>query len=85
MGPRHRRSGSKRGSLHAGKGVVSGESARRARRLGLDPLAALQANGESWVLDALGALLGTGMTGTNLNDLGVSLVYSDGRRGKITA
>ena len=73
------------GPTDAAGAVVSGESARRARRLGLDPLAALQANGAYRVLDALGALLGTGMTGTNLNDLGVGLVYSDGRRGKITA
>ena len=73
------------GPTDAAGAVVSGESARRARRLGLDPLAALQANGAYRVLDALGALLGTGMTGTNLNDLNVGLVYSDGRRGKITA
>jgi hydroxypyruvate reductase len=66
------------GPTDAAGAVVSGESAARARLLGFDPLAALEANDAYPALDALGALLRTGMTGTNLNDLVVGLIYSDG-------
>lgn len=68
------------GPTDAAGALVSGESATHARRLGFDPLAALEANDSYSVLDALGALLRTGMTGTNLNDLVVGLIYFDGRR-----
>jgi len=55
-----------------------------ARGLGVDPLATLEANDSYPLLDALGALIRTGKTGTNLNDLVVGLVYHKARRTRIS-
>ncbi|MCK4314849.1 MAG: glycerate kinase [Anaerolineae bacterium] len=49
--------------------VVTGETVARARVLGLDPRAALEANDSYPFFDALGDLIRTGPTGTNVNDL----------------
>jgi glycerate 2-kinase len=49
--------------------VVTGETIARARMLGLDPWAALEANDSYPFFDALGDLIRTGPTGTNVNDL----------------
>ena len=49
--------------------VVTGETVPRARALGLDPRAALEANDSYPFFDALGDLIRTGPTGTNVNDL----------------
>ncbi len=49
--------------------VVTGETVARARALGLDPRAALEANDSYPFFDALGDLIRTGPTGTNVNDL----------------
>jgi hydroxypyruvate reductase len=49
--------------------LVTGESLARARALGLDPLAYLSANDSYHFFEALGDLLITGPTGTNVNDL----------------
>ena len=57
------------GPTDAAGAVVTGETVARARALGLDPLAALEANDSYPFFDALGDLLRTGPTGTNVNDL----------------
>lgn len=62
------------GPTDAAGAIVDGETARRAREAGLDPLAALDANDSYPLLDRVGALMRTGPTGTNVNDLLVLLV-----------
>lgn len=49
--------------------VVTGETVARARSLGLDPWTALETNDSYPFFDALGDLIRTGPTGTNVNDL----------------
>lgn len=49
--------------------IVDGSTAARIRDRGLDPLAALAANDSFPCLEAVGASLRTGPTGTNVNDL----------------
>ncbi len=49
--------------------VVTGETVTRARAMGLGPWAALEANDSYPFFDALGGLIRTGPTGTNVNDL----------------
>lgn len=62
------------GPTDAAGAIVDGETARRAREAGLDPLAALDENDSYPLLDRVGALMRTGPTGTNVNDLLVLLV-----------
>ncbi len=62
------------GPTDAAGGIVDGETALRARALGLDLAAALERNDSYSALDALGALIRTGPTGTHVNDLGLALV-----------
>lgn len=62
------------GSTEAAGGVVDGETARRAREAGVDPAKALSRNDSHRALETGGALLVTGPTGTNVNDLRVALV-----------
>jgi hydroxypyruvate reductase len=54
--------------------VVDGTTAGAAREGGVDPRAALAGNESYRALRAAGALLVTGPTGTNVNDLRVALV-----------
>jgi glycerate 2-kinase len=49
--------------------VVTGQTVARARAMGLDPWSALEDNDSYPFFDALGDLLRTGPTGTNVNDL----------------
>jgi hydroxypyruvate reductase len=56
--------------------IVTGDSIPRARRLGLDPEGALGNNDSFPFHEALGSLLITGPSGTNLNDLVVGLKYT---------
>ncbi len=49
--------------------IVDAETARSARVLGIDPEAALADNDSLRVLEAVGGLVVTGPTGTNVNDL----------------
>jgi len=58
--------------------VVTGETVTRARTLGLDPQAALEANDSYPFFDALGDLIRTGPTGTNVNDL-LFILTADGQ------
>lgn len=54
--------------------VVDGETVKTARSLGLDPNTALANNNAYPLLKAAGALIFTGPTGTNVNDVMVVLV-----------
>ncbi|MBQ6420072.1 MAG: DUF4147 domain-containing protein [Clostridia bacterium] len=57
------------GPTDAAGGIVDGDTAESMRRAGVDPAAALQNNDSYRALAAAGALLVTGPTGTNVNDL----------------
>jgi len=57
------------GPTDAAGAVVDGGTAARVRAAGIDPERALAANDSHPALDAVGALLRTGPTGTNVNDL----------------
>jgi hydroxypyruvate reductase len=67
------------GPTDAAGGLVTGATASRVREGGADPEEALANNDSREVLERAGALLITGPTGTNVNDLRVALV-SGGRR-----
>ena len=57
------------GPTDAAGAVVTGETAQRAESLGLDAAGSLSRNDAYPFFDALGDLLKTGPTGTNVNDL----------------
>jgi glycerate 2-kinase len=63
------------GPTDAAGAVVTGETAARARALGLDAATHLTNNDAYSLFDALGDLLRTGPTGTNVNDLLFILAY----------
>ena len=63
------------GLTDAAGAIVTGDTAARARSFGFVPQEALQENDAYPLLKAAGALLHTGPTGTNLNDLVVGLIY----------
>jgi hydroxypyruvate reductase len=65
------------GPTDAAGAIVTGETVARAQALGLDPRAALEANDSHSFFDALGDLIRTGPTGTNVNDLLLLLVADD--------
>jgi glycerate-2-kinase len=56
--------------------VVTGQTGVAAREAGVDPGAGLANHDARRVLEAAGALMETGPTGTNVNDLAVALIYS---------
>ena len=62
------------GSTDAAGGVVSGATAQAIRESGIDPAEALSDNDSYAALEAGAALLVTGPTGTNVNDLRVALI-----------
>lgn len=62
------------GPTDAAGGLVTGETARAIRSGKIDPVEALANNDAHVALEAGGALLTTGPTGTNVNDLRVALV-----------
>jgi glycerate 2-kinase len=62
------------GSTDAAGGIVDDKSAQMIRDAGLDPEEALADNASYAALKAGGALLITGPTGTNVNDLRVALI-----------
>src|SRR5215203_2035780 len=67
------------GPTDAAGGLVSGATADAIRGGGVDPEEALANNDAYRALEAGGALLVTGPTGTNVNDLRVALVSGEGR------
>ena len=62
------------GSTDAAGGIVDGETAQGIRDSGMDPDKALSDNDSYGALEAGGALLVTGPTGTNVNDVRVALI-----------
>ena len=64
------------GPTDAAGGVVTGSTAPKARALGLDPVDALRRHDAYPLLREVGALLQTGPTRTNVNDLAVIFVES---------
>jgi hydroxypyruvate reductase len=62
------------GPTDAAGGLVTGATASAMREGGIDPAQALEENDAYAALEAGGALLKTGPTGTNVNDLRVVLV-----------
>jgi hydroxypyruvate reductase len=62
------------GPTDAAGALADGESVHRAYLLGLDAMAHLHANDAYAFFEALGDLIRTGPTGTNVNDIGVLLV-----------
>jgi glycerate 2-kinase len=62
------------GSTDAAGGIVDGKSAEKIREAGMDPEGALADNDSYAALEAGGALLVTGPTSTNVNDVRVALV-----------
>jgi glycerate 2-kinase len=63
------------GPTEAAGAIVTGQSAARARRMGMDPDQYLVANNSYPFFESLGDLIVTGPTGTNVNDLFIGLVY----------
>jgi glycerate 2-kinase len=61
------------GPTDAAGAVADGDSVRKARALGLDPAAALATNDTHRFWKAIGALVRTGPTGTNVMDIVVAL------------
>lgn len=62
------------GPTDAAGGIVTGETAGKAREMGLSIDAALQHNDAYPLLKALDSLIMTGPTGTNVNDVSVLLI-----------
>ena len=63
------------GPTDAAGAVVTGETAAAVRRAGFDPRRALAAHDSHTALEGAAALLRLPPTGTNLNHVGVMLVY----------
>lgn len=63
------------GPTDAAGAVVTGETVGRLRRAEIDPRSALVAHDSHTALDRVQALIRSGPTGTNVNDIAVGLVY----------
>jgi glycerate-2-kinase len=66
------------GPTDAAGAIVDGDTPRCARREGIDPQASLERNDAYPLLEATGALLRTGPTGTNVTDLALILASPPG-------
>ncbi|MFQ5906115.1 MAG: MOFRL family protein, partial [bacterium] len=64
------------GSTDAAGAICDGDSVRRARRFGLDPVSYLDRNDSYSFFERLGDLVKTGPTGTNVMDIHVVMVGS---------
>jgi len=62
------------GPTDAAGAVVTSETARVARERGVDLAGALARHDSHGALGALGCLIRTGATGTNVNDVAVAMV-----------
>jgi hydroxypyruvate reductase len=71
------------GPTDAAGGIVDGQTAGRARALGLDPRARLEDNDANPLLAAVGDLVVTGPTNTNLLDLYLLLVEPRGGQQRV--
>jgi len=66
------------GPTDAAGGIADGETVCLLRKKGIDPVRALGENDAYPALDAIGALIRTGATGTNVNDVSVVLLRAAG-------
>jgi glycerate 2-kinase len=64
------------GPTDAAGALITGETVRAARRRGLQPEQDLKSHNVYPLLDAVGALIRSGPTGTNLSDIVVGLAYA---------
>ena len=62
------------GPTDAAGGVVDGQTAKILRERGIDPVQLLNDNDAYHALDAVGGLIKTGATGTNVNDVSILLL-----------
>ena len=62
------------GPTDAAGGIVDGDTMRAMKKAGVDPVKALENNDSYHALQAVGSLVMTGPTGTNVNDLSVLLI-----------
>jgi hydroxypyruvate reductase len=69
------------GPTDSGGATVDGATASAIRAAGIDPVRSLLENDSYPALDAVGALVRTGPTGTNVNDLLVILAGTPGSKG----
>ena len=65
------------GPTDAAGGFVDGQSALAMRSLGISPEEMLENNDSYHALDAIDALIKTGPTGTNVNDISVLIIRSE--------
>lgn len=65
------------GPTDAAGGVVDGQTAKMLRERGIDPVQSLNDNDAYHALGAVGALIRTGATGTNVNDVSVLLLSAE--------
>ena len=65
------------GPTDAAGGCVDGKSAENMRKAGMSPEKMLENNDSYHALDSIGALVKTGPTGTNVNDVSVLLIRSE--------
>lgn len=63
------------GPTDAAGAVVTGETVRRARAMGVDPEAMLNQNDSYNFFKQVGGLIQTGPTGTNVNDIAIMIAY----------
>jgi glycerate-2-kinase len=66
------------GPTDAAGAFVDGQTVTRARKLGLDPVAALRANDTYPFFSALGDLFRPGQTGTNVMDIKIAILFPAG-------
>lgn len=65
------------GPTDAAGAIVTGETCTRARSCGFDPHECLANHDSYTLLDRIGALIRTGPTGTNVNDLAIALLFEE--------
>lgn len=65
------------GPTDAAGGVADGETVKMLRERGVDPLQSLDDNDAYHALAAVGGLIKTGATGTNVNDISILLLRAE--------
>jgi hydroxypyruvate reductase len=70
------------GPTDAAGGYVDGDTVEKMKKAGVSPVEMLENNDSYHALDSVGALIRTGATGTNVNDVAVLLIRSAARHSK---
>jgi hydroxypyruvate reductase len=70
------------GPTDAAGGYVDGGTVEKMKKAGISPVEMLENNDSYHALDSVGALIRTGATGTNVNDVAVLLIRSAARHSK---